>query len=87
MTDRTWMLLLGMSIESAFSERLFQESTTRWVKVCLRNKSRLLSFNSFRLWLHSPVELKVKNLENLVSIHDFEHLQHVSSIFSELKCS
>ena len=74
---------------TTFSGRLFQESTTRWVKVCLRNKSRLLSLNSFRLLPRSPVELNVNKLEEsyvLVSVQDFEYLQHVSSLSSELKC-
>ena len=37
----------------------------RRVKVCLRTKSRLFSLN--RLWLCSPVELKVKNLGKSMS--------------------
>ena len=40
-------LMLG--VFTTLAGRLFQESTTRWVKVCLPNKSRLLSFNSMNL--------------------------------------
>ena len=77
-----------LCVVTTFAGRLFQESTTRWVKVCMCNKSRLISLNSFRIWPCSPVELNVKNLEKsvLVSVQDFEHLQHISSISSELKC-
>ena len=55
---------------TTFSGRLFQESTTRWVKICFRNKRRLLSLNSFKLWPRSPVELNVNNLEESIYIYN-----------------
>ena len=66
------VLMLGAF--TTFSGRLFQESTTHWVKVCMCNKSRLLSLNSFRLWPRSPVELNVKNFEESMSSYPFRIL-------------
>ena len=77
-------LMLGAF--TTFSGRLFQESTTWCVKVCLPNKSQLLSLNSFRLWPWCPVELNTKNLEKYMSSYPIMILQHASSISSELKC-
>ena len=74
---RVLNLLLKALMPGAFttlSGRLFQESTTRWVKVCLHNKSRLLSLKSFRLWPRSPVELNVNNLEESMSSYPFRIL-------------
>ena len=57
---------------TTFAGRLFQKSTTRWVKVC--NKSQLISLNSFRIWPRSPVEVNVKNLEKSMSLYLFRIL-------------
>ena len=42
-------LLLKALMICAFTTLSGKESTTRWMKVCLRNKSRLLSLNSLTL--------------------------------------
>ena len=72
---------------TTLSRRLFQESTTHWVKDCLRNKSRFLSLNSCRPWPHSPVELNVKNLEEDMSSYPFRILNTCSILaLSLLNC-
>ena len=65
---------LMLCVVTTFAGRLFQESTTRWVKVCMCNKSRLISLNSFRIWPCSPVELNVKKLEKSMSLYLFRIL-------------
>ena len=72
----------GISIESALKSvdaRCIHY--IHWVVVpgvCLHNKSRLLSLNSFRLWPHISVELNVKNLEESMSSYVFRILNTCS---------